>query len=810
MKKNLLFGLIMSFAVVSGLAQSQNASIKGKLLTSEGEIVPFATVILLDKDSILVKADVTKEDGYYHFAGLDAGSYRVGVRDLQYRAYLTEPMGLKSGQHLEVPDITVQADVKELEGVQVTASKPLVDVQPNKTVFNVASSVNASGNDGMELLRKAPGVVIDNNDNIILQGKNGVRIYIDGKPSPLRGEDLVAMLRSMQSDQIESIEIITNPSAKYDAEGNAGIIDIKLKRDKNLGMNATLSGNYSTGIRENYQTALNFNYRNKTTNFFGNYSWYDNEGEQFVRLNKQLNGNFLNQIGTITNDNSGHNFRGGVDYFINKKHTIGIVANGSITDRSINNVSSTPIGDLQTGEVAEILQANNLRNFETDNVNLNFNYQYKGEKGNSFNLDADYGYFWNDGNVYQPNQYFDPSGEVVQLERNFANDQLTRIDIKTLKGDYETNLAKGRLSAGFKYSNVNTENDFDFFNMIAEERIRDLTRSNAFSYKEKVSAAYTSYFRKLSDKFSVNAGLRVEHTESDGRLESTQENENDRVKRSYTDLFPSGGLTYQLDQSNKFSFNYSRRIDRPSYQDLNPFEFKLDELTFSRGNPFLNPQYTHSVQVTHTHKYKLNTTLAYSITNDFFAQVTDTTGTLGSLLEQRNIADATNISINVSYPFDVAKWWSAFGNFNLYHVTYDANFEGVEIDLDATAYNIYLQNNFILPKGIKLELSGWYNSPGIWGGTFVTESMWSLDLGVKKSIWQDRAQLRVGVSDIFKSQKWSGYSDYGGLRVDGNGGFDSRRLRLGFTYQLGNRQVKASRKRKTGMEEESKRIKEGE
>ena len=386
---------------------------------------------------------------------------------------------------------------------------------------------------------------------------------------------------------------------------------------------------------------------------------------------------------------------------------------------------------------------------------------------------------------------------------------MTRIDIKTLKGDYETNLAKGRLSAGFKYSNVETENDFDFFNIESGEAIKDLARSNSFTYDEKVFALYSSYFKKLNDKFTFSAGLRMEHTESDGKLESTQENEDDQVKRSYTDIFPSGGVTYQFDKSNKFSFNYSRRIDRPSYQDLNPFEFKLDELTFLKGNPFLNPQYTHSFQIIHTHKYKLNTTLSYSITSDFFAQVTDTTGLRGSLLQQRNIADATNIGINVSYPFDVTKWWSAFGNFNLYHATYDANFEGVEINLDATAYNIYLQNNFVLPQGFRLELSGWYNSPGIWGGTFVTEHIWSLDAGVRKSIWNDRAQLRMGVSDIFKTQEWSGYSEYGGLRVDGNGGYDSRRFKIGFTYQVGNQQVKASRKRKTGLEEESKRIKEG-
>ncbi|MDN5203789.1 TonB-dependent receptor [Fulvivirgaceae bacterium BMA10] len=807
MKRLLLLSLLV-IVFVPAMAQNNNGTISGKVLETSGSAVSFATMVLLNSDSVMVKADYTRDDGAFSFANIPSGSYRVQLRSIQFEPYISKIFELGSGENLKLPTITAKTAVTQLENVQVTAARPLVEVQPDKTVFNVENSVNATGNDALELLRKAPGVIVDNNDNVILQGKSGVRIYIDGKPTQLRGEDLVAMLRSMRSEDMESIEIITNPSAKYDAEGNAGIINLKLKRDKNLGLNATLTAGYDIGIHDRYNGGINFNYRNKKKNVFGSYNHYDNGGENNVDLEKQLNGFFLDQRSKIIWKNKGNNFRFGSDYFINKKHVLGFVVNGTISERKTTNTSTTPIGSLNTGIVDQILQADNVRNFSTDNFGANINYQFKGEKGTSINVDADYGYYWNTGGTYQPNVYTDPTGEVVELERIFSDDQLTRIDIKTFKVDYERPLGKGKLSAGIKWSDVETQNNFDFFSVEGDVKTRDIDRSSDFNYREKVAAAYATYFTKLSEKVTFSGGVRMEHTDSDGRLESDKVNQNDRVAQTYTDLFPSGGFTYQLNKMNKFALNYSRRIDRPSYQDLNPFEFKLDELTFQQGNPFLSPQYTHSFQLSHTYKYRLNTQLSFSATNNFFAQVVDTTGQKGSLLKQQNIADAKNYGLNISYPFDVNKWWSVYGNFNLFHATYDANIEGVRINLDATTYNIFVQNNFVLPSNFRVELSGWYNSPSIWGGTFLTERMWSMSFGVRKSIWKDRGQIRFQIADIFRTQEWEGRSDYGGLVVNGNGGNDSRRFKFGFTYRIGNQEVKAARKRKTGLEAEKNRIKE--
>ena len=799
-------------AITSAFSQKANGSISGKLIETSGDPAAFVTVILLNTDSAIVKTDFSKDDGAFLFPNIAKGEYHIQVNSVQYKPHFSESILIADEQNLKLAPIKLAAAVKELDEVKVVATKPLIEVQPDKTVFNVEGSPNASGNNGMDLLRKSPGVIIDNNDNVILQGKNGVRIFIDGKPSQLTGEDLTAMLRSMQSEQIEAIEIITNPPAKYEAQGNAGIINIKLKRDKNLGTNATFNTGYDVHIRERYRAGITANHRTKKFSLFGNYNYYDQAGENFVNFDNDILGLndpiYRDGESTINWHVIGHGFRGGADYFINKQHNIGFVANGNLNSRDIDNVSDTDMGGLpRTNTPDSILVADNISDNDVNNLNFNFNYQFKGQKGSSINIDLDYGKFMSDGFTDQPNETFDSDRSELFSSDYFTNTQVTDIDIRTAKLDYEVNLGKGRFSAGSKYSSVITDNEFLFYNH-TERGINpelDIDRSSTFTYDERVFALYTNYAIKLNDKINFNVGVRMEHTESLGDLVSEKTTNNTTVDRSYTDFFPSGGLTYAINKTNQLGVNYSRRIDRPSYQNLNPFEFRLDKNTFREGNPFLQPQYTHSFQLTHTYKYKLNTRLSYSITSDFFGQVTEIKDNSdgASLIRQENLADAKNYGLNISYPFSVTKWWGGYASFNLNHASFKSDLKVSRLDINATTYNIYVQNNFTLPAGFKFELSGWYNSPSIWGGTFVTGSMYSINIGLQKSVFKGKGNFTMGLDDIFWTQKWNGDSDFNNLKIDGNGGRDSRRFKVGLTYRIGNQKVKV-RKRKTGQEDEQK------
>lgn len=265
-------------------------------------------------------------------------------------------------------------------------------------------------------------------------------------------------------------------------------------------------------------------------------------------------------------------------------------------------------------------------------------------------------------------------------------------------------------------------------------------------------------------------------------------------------------MSFAKGKNHQFNLTYSRRIDRPSYQDLNPFEFKLDEYTYMKGNTELRPQYTNSIGFSHTYKYRLTTALNYSHVNDVFTQLIDTAELSKSFMTRKNLATQDIVSVNISYPLQLG-WYSAFGNLNMYYSHFKANFgQGRTIDLDVYAYNFYMQNSARLGKGWTAEVSGWYSSPSIWQGTFKSKQMWSVEAGFQKSLLKGKANMKASVSDIFKTMRWAGTSNFAGQYLFNTGGWESRQFKVNFSYRFGNTQVKAARQRKTSLDDESQRV----
>ena len=333
-----------------------------------------------------------------------------------------------------------------------------------------------------------------------------------------------------------------------------------------------------------------------------------------------------------------------------------------------------------------------------------------------------------------------------------------------------------------------------------------MTALNQFVYTENVNAAYATYTRQF-EKIGFQVGLRVEQTNSEGDLTSQKVTENDNVTQTYADFFPSASITYQINPKNSLQLSYSRRITRPNYQDLNPFDYKLDELTFQKGNPFLNPEYTNNIQLTHTFNYSINTSIGYSRTTDLITRIVDTVGVKGSFITWENLDEQQNFNASVSGSVPITKWWSTYTSLTGYHTqNKSADIDGKSVDIGVTTFNIYSQFTFKLPWKLSLEVSGWYNSPSIWGGTFEMDQQWSMDAGIQKKLFKDRGTLRISYSDIFDTNNWHGTSQFGILYMDVAGGWDSQRIRVNFSYLFGNNQVK-SRRRNSGLEDESKRIK---
>jgi outer membrane receptor protein involved in Fe transport len=377
------------------------------------------------------------------------------------------------------------------------------------------------------------------------------------------------------------------------------------------------------------------------------------------------------------------------------------------------------------------------------------------------------------------------------------------IQIMSLKLDYEQSFLGGKLGVGFKSSLVDTDNTFEFYDVIDNDNILNDTRSNNFRYKENVNAAYFNFNKKWK-KMNVQFGLRAEHTNSDGKLNSLQQNENERVKRNYLNLFPSGGLTYTLNPQNSLALTYSKRIERPNYRSLNPFEVQIDELSFSRGNPFLQPQYTDNIKISHTFKYVLNTSLSYSKISNFTAQVTDAEGENRSVIQAQNIANQEVINLGISCPFDATKWWSVFLSLNASRSSFEAKDERY-VAITQNNLSFYGQNNFTLPKGFQFEISGWYSSPSVWGGTYQTKSLGSLDIALQKKFLEDKLSIRLAVSDILFTSPWRGETRFANVYIRGNGGWESRQFRVNLSYLFGNNKMKSARNRNTGIEDENKR-----
>ena len=801
----ILFISVFSFH----FTHAQLASIKGKVGDIQDQSIPGATVILYHSaDSTMAKGDVSKEDGRFQLLGLKPGAYWMKVSYIGYDEYVLKDIQLIEDQEFIVPAIKLAASSVELGGVEVKAQRALIEMHPDKTVFNVDGSINATGNTALELLRKSPGVVVDNNDNIMLSGKNGVKVFIDGKPTYMSSEELATRLKAMQSTEIDAIEIITNPSAKYEAEGNAGIINIKLKKDKNLGTNATLNLGYNIGIYSKYNGSVSLNHRNKKVNVFGSYSYNQGVFTNWMDIYNEQNNLIIDEKSVTRRKGNFQSARIGSDFFLNKNNTVGFLVEGYFNDRDWTNHSEVPIINKSTNEEISFLDARSENDMSRQNFNANINYSYSNDKRVSWNADLDWGKFNNNTDTYQPNYYIDRSTGTEKESRIFFSNAPTDIDIYVGKVDYERPWLKGTFGAGAKSSMVVTDNTYDYYQLINEVREKDLHRSNNFKYTENVNAVYGTYSRKIKT-FSINLGLRVEQTNSEGILTSEIVTENDNVKRSYVDYFPSGGVAWQKNKDHQFRLNYSRRIDRPDYQDLNPFEWKLSEISFRRGNPFLRPQYSHNISIAHTFKYRLTTSLTYTHTNDFFGQITDSVEVNKSYLEPVNLDNQEVISLAVSLPISPFKWWNMFTNTSVFYQDNEAaSVNGRTIDIQATTFNIYHQSTFLLPKDYSFQVSGWFNSPSVWGGMMRTRTNYSIDIGVQKKLFSGRGSLKATFSDVFNTASWSSIQDLPGYYMDISGGWESRQFRVNFSYLFGNQQVKKIRDRKTGLDSEKNRIKE--
>ncbi|MEM9918317.1 MAG: TonB-dependent receptor [Bacteroidota bacterium] len=805
------------------IAQAQTATIKGQLQEADGEAVVFANIALYNSaDKSLVKVETSNESGLFQLQGIQPGTYDltatyVGLPDLQKTA-----IELKADDLLDLGVLKFNTASVELSEVTVTASRAIVEVKPDRTVFNVEGTINSVGDDALSLLRKAPSVTVDNNDNVSVLGRSGVLVYVDGKRLPLTGDDLSNYLQNLQASQIDRIDIITSPGAKYEAEGNAGIIDIRLKRDKSHGANGSANVTASQGRYGVHNTGLNGNFRNKRMNVFAQLGGAIGKRYDDMKFFSKQNGLILDEEINMVSEFENFNYRIGTDFFLGKNHTLGFLIGGMEAERSENTSDRIELSLQETPtNIDSILIADNTADDQRSNNSFNINYSFR-DKERSLNVDLDYGNYERESVRFQPNQYVDATETVNLSQITNSFDTPTDIDIYTGKIDYEQNLFGGRISLGSKLSRVVSDNTFLVYDVSQQgEQQQNNNQSNAFKYTENVYAGYINFARSINEKWQFSAGLRAEQTDAVGNLTAFEVSKQEPpVELNYLSWFPSAGLTWQVAPMHSLALNYGRRINRPDYNVLNPFRNQLSQLSFERGNPILQPEIVNNIELGYTLKYRYNFKVGYSKTTDQITRLIspDAEDPKAGFITWDNLASQTVISANISAPVQIAKWWNAYFNISASHLNNQASYtdssstggqvfysDSAIVDVQAFTYSIYQQHTFTLPWGLKGEISGYYSGPGIWGGVFEYESNWSLNVGLQRKFLQDQLNVRVSVNDIFYQTGWDGISEFNGLVSEGSGRWDSRRVSLSLNYRFGNQNVK-SRKRKTGIEDEAGRV----
>lgn len=800
---------ILMFLSYAALKAQQ---VTGLAMGDQGKPLAGASVALKNnKDSSVVKLSISLANGQYAFSAIVPGRYFVTISHIGYAAQSSASFETTASGNIQVATTVLVRASRELKQAEVAAQKPLVEVKNDRIILNVEGNINEVGSDGLELLRKSPGITVDKDNNLSLSGKNGVQVYVDGRPTYISGATLADYLKTLQSSSIASIEIISNPSAKYEAAGSAGIINIRLKKNTAFGNNLSVSAGYNIATYSKYNANLNFNHRDAHFNIYGDYSFNHGQYETFATMYRtQLDTQFI-QRSTFLSTRTTHTYKAGADWLINKKSTLGLLINGSSGTETIQTASATPIVYLPTNQTSRILQANNHTVSSSDNVSTDLNYHYADSTGHELNIDADYSLYHLRMNQDQPNNYFDSTEKNLLYSNDYNIISPTNIHIYSLKLDYEENFLKGRLGFGGKSSYVTTTNDFQEYDLFAASRELDSLSSNNFDYKENINALYVNYNRTIPG-WVFQGGLRAENTNDKGTstgwkaVSADYSPYDSSFTRHYTDLFPSAGITYNKDPNRQWTLNYSRRIDRPDYQDLNPFQFKIDDYTFSQGNTLLRPQYTNSVGLTFMYKYRLTATLNHSHIKDLSTTIPDTIDGSKTIVKHENLATQDVASLNISYPFSY-RWYSVFFNANTYYSLNKANFgPGRQVNVNVFHTTIFTQHSIKLGHGWTGQLTEYFSSPDIWQATLRSSTIWSLDAGLQKTVLKGSGSFKVSVTDIFKGLNYTATSEFAGQYIRDMGGYESRMLKLYFTYRFGNQRLKAARRHSNAAEEETKRV----
>lgn len=752
---NLLFLTLLTYLLgVSNLAAKDISRISGKITDQNEQAVPYANVALIDlADGHLVDGAVSDENGAFLIESTKTAKVKLVISSIGFTQFESEVFELSPGLIKDFGSVVIEDEMTGLDEVTVKSSRPEIIIEPDKTTINVEGTVMAEGANALDVIGRSPGIYVDQDGIINLNGRTGATVMINDRLTYMSATDLANFLRAMPAENIKSIEVINNPSARFDAEGSAGVINIKLKKNTVDGM----FGNIQAGTLYNGQwlpnagVSLNVKKGKWSTNANLNYNYYGNYNDLNIYRNFTLPEGVSNfsQASRITTRNKNLFFNGAANYEINENQNIALNVQASDYNDMNDNSSLTDIIVPDMSEVS-YLDSKNDATGTGNRIFANLHYDAKLDTlGTKISSDVDFTRMNSDSRSLLTNMQWvgEDISDVMDSRILTLNDMY--YNIFTAKVDFVKPVGKGNtIEIGVKGSWVKSDNNLDLSKSQEDGPYIPDPSSNRFIYNENVLAAYVSYKGKFSEKLSYQVGLRGEHSDITGNSVTLDQVNNQK----YFNLFPSAFLQHKLSDNYQIVYNVNRRITRPNYRLLNPFVYYIDPLTTETGNPNLTPQYSNNFEMNHVVKGIYQFTLGYSETEDAFMQVfvqneeerTTTTYT-------DNFDKTRNANFRAIVPVDIKEWWATSNMVQVNYNQYKSQIGDDYLNNSNTSFMVRSQHNFTLPLGFKAEIMGIYLGPQIWGQGRIEGFGW-VDAGVTKSIMKDKFTISVNGTDLFRTQ----------------------------------------------------------
>jgi hypothetical protein len=795
---------VVLIALGSACAQIEHS---GKIMSKDSIDFLGVTVSLFSKDSTLISSNMAHQDGTFVVLSKNQDSCFLRFDSEEIQPFTTQVISC-----LELDFGTFElVRIKLVDEVVVKAKKPFIERKPGMVIVNAQESVLATGLSSFEFIEKLPGVRVDANENITLNGKSGIIVQINGKNLPQSGQELANYLRGIPMSMIDKIELINTPSAKYDAAGVA-IINIVMKKDARLGTNGTANLGGGHGFYPKFNSGLSLNHRNRKINVYGSYNYARRVGMNDLKLDRyfyhqnQLTGGYLQNNYFVMKVNS-HNVKTGLDWQMNAKNSLSIGIHGIHSGYGLSGHNHADVLD-STRNLVSTFETYTKNNDAWGSAGTNLSYVHVLDTFKSeWSVDVDYSKYAHRSNQQIDSYYYLLSGQSAQNPYLLSGTMNGKLDVFAAKTDLRKNFKrKNSLEFGMKSSYVIADNDLKFNNVSSGQPVYDTTKSNHYVYRENINAVYAMYFHSFK-KWSIQLGLRGELS----NIHGLQKVFNQRKDTMYFQLFPSLGVKFGTDENHQWDLTVSRRIDRPSYDQLNPFKFYLDPTTYKDGNPNLGPQLTYAIDASFMLNQRHLFTVGLAHTEHNITEIIGPVKNQPQITAQTmvNLATVDLMYVGVNLSYDVAAWWTTLLNFNTYYALYSGSAAQTTIQNQGNVVvDFSTVNTFLLPKSWIVELSGNFHSSEKYAFDHI-RSLGALNLGVQKKICKNKGVLKLSFNDVFFTSPIKASVRFTDYDEDFIVKRDSRVVMLSFTYKFGKNSAQNSRRRGTASDDLKGRINVG-